>query len=101
MPELDIRYLDWTGDTCAFFTNGHVDISTFIEEVKPVIEREMGPSLLEEDEPDWKDVQHTWFRMMSPSEAKSHGYDYGFMQVREDPGKRKRGGPWPVTLLVL
>jgi hypothetical protein len=96
--DIDVKSLKWFDDSFAFFANGHLDKTVFLEAAKPVIDFELGRDA---DPVTEANVQHTWFRMMSPTEAKRQGYDYGYMQVREDPGKPRRGGPWAVTLLVV
>ena len=77
-------------ETC-IYDNGHIDPEEFLRAV-----REMKGS----DIPDEAraaltvaDVQHIRFRPMSPTEAKSQGYDFGVM-------KTKVGG-YPVTVVML
>jgi hypothetical protein len=95
---LDIKHIEWNFEQYAFFCSGHVDRQEFIEAVRPHIEREVGDT--PDELPEASDVEHIWFRMMSPSEARERGYDFGYMKA-EAPAERKRGGPFPVTVVIV
>lgn len=95
---MDIKAITWNDELYAVFCSGHVEKADFIAEARPLIKRELGESL--DEEPEAADVEHAWFRMMSPSEARQRGYDFGYLKT-EAPAERKRGGPFPVTLVIL
>ena len=95
---LNIKNLEWSNDGYAFFCNGHIDKEIFVAESAPSIRRELGDALDEDVKP--ADVRHTWFRTMSPPEARDRGYDSGYLEV-EEPTERRGNSPFPVTLVVL
>jgi hypothetical protein len=98
MKAIQIKTLDWNDEQYAYFCNGHIDKAVFLDAAKLEMAREYGDYIGEQFTSE--KVQHAWFRMMSPTEARQRGYDYGYMKA-EPPKERKRGGPWPVTLVIV
>lgn len=84
---------DTSGKIC-IYANGHLPIADFLEAVKSFnssdVPAESRCALTESD------VRHTRFRPMSPSEARSMGYDYGVMEADEE---MHRG--YPVTEVLV
>lgn len=94
----DIRVLEWNDEQYVFFCTQHVPFELFKAKVTPAVLSELGEHINVE-ELDGK-IKHSWFRMMSPTEASQRGYDFGYIET-EQPEERKRGGPFPVTMLIL
>ena len=93
----NLRELEWdTGmsqSRIVIYDNGHIDPEKFLALVR-------GTTWLNSDKACLSaltiaDVKHARFRPMSPSEAKSRGYDTGVMQVGE--GESYRG--YPITMV--
>ena len=91
-----LREIEWGsyagGDnkTC-IYDNGHIPKDEFIAMLKDFrtdVPQENIDELTESD------ITHTWFRPMSPSEARAWGCDCGVMQADEGQG-------YPVTVVVL
>ena len=69
--------IDDPDQTC-IYTNGHIDRAEFLAAVKDWdssdVPKEYRAELSESD------VEHIRFRPMSPTEARSHGIDWGVME---------------------
>jgi hypothetical protein len=95
----EIKTLEWNDEQYAFFSSGHIDKAAFLDAAQREMAREFG-DYIGDDPPTSDSVQHAWFRMMSPTEARQRGYSYGYM-LASAPQERKRGGPFPVTLVIV
>ena len=92
----EIEFGSHSGDmgskTC-IYDNGHLDKAKFVTDVELDAPRLDTPldSLIHFIS---ADVQHLWFRPMSPSEARDWGCNSGVMQCEEGQG-------YPVTAIIF
>lgn len=75
------REIEWGYSTCIYCL-GHADPGEFLERLRAESGLDTPSDAIEALQ--LSDVMHIRFRPMSPSEAKSHGYDWGVMETKRD-----------------
>ena len=95
----NLRELEWNAglsrSQTVIYDNGHIDPEKSLALVREAAWMDTDEGCLAALTV--ADVKHTRFRPMSPSEAKSRGYDTGVMLVGE--GESYRG--YPVTMVEV
>lgn len=94
---MKLKEISWgpagDADEVCIYTNGHVPPDGFLEAIRCLTTSDVPDDTRSALTP--QDVKHTRFRPMSPSEARSMGYDHGVMEAEEE----HRG--YPVTAVYL